>query len=170
MGKPLPVSSIILRLWRTGSCRFTDVGVCEHPVVNGTIVPVRGDLEHHDSPDLEHWFHKQNHYTTIHAIIGYRDLPLADTPRFFGTVFQRRMWLKKHFRYIPFRFTLFFLYNWLIRGAWRAGIVGYVWARLRSDLRRLIEYKQMEIEILEKLPCTKYYGPGKPDERVKQYE
>ena len=80
------------------------------------------------------------------------------------------MWLKANFLRLPFRYVLFFLYNWLWQGSWQAGWVGYVWARLRSDVMRIIEYKRREIEITGRLPTSRFYGPGRPDPRVKQFD
>lgn len=169
MGRRLPVSQRLLRVWRTGTCRFTDVAVNEHPVVAGSLALAGGLLDHHDSPSLEHWSEKQNRYTTAEAVIAYRGAALADTPRLFGTSFQRRMWLKRHFSRIPCRFFLFFLYNWLWLGAWRAGWVGYAWARLRSDVMRMIEYKRRECEITGRIPAPRPFGAGEPDPRVPQF-
>jgi hypothetical protein len=170
MGRPLPVRHALVRLWRTGRCSFTDNAVNEHPIVQGSIVHIPGDLEHHDSPDLEHWLEKQNRYTSTEAIIAYTQSPLAESPRLLGNPLQRRMWLKKNFERVPFRYFLLFLYGWLWMGAWRAGWVGYAWARLRSDVMRLIQYKRREIEITGRLPAKRAYGPGKPDARVVQYD
>jgi hypothetical protein len=170
MARPLPVLQSLVRVWRTGCCRFTDVAVNEHPIVEGRVKLVAGEMPHHDSPDLDHWLEKQNRYTTAEAIIAYNQSPLADTPRLLGTAFQRRMWLKKNFSRFPFRFFSFFLYCWIWQGAWRAGWVGYAWSRLRSDVMRLIEYKRREIENVGRLPAKRYYGPGKPDARVRQYD
>jgi glycosyltransferase involved in cell wall biosynthesis len=171
MGRPLPVyMHALVRLWRTGHCSFTGIAVNEYPIVQGKIVQVTGDLEHHDSPDLEHWLDKQNRYTSAEAIAAYTESALAAYARLLGNSLQRRMWLKKNFKRLPFRYLLLFLYNWLWRGAWRAGWVGYAWARLRSDVMRLIEYKRREIEITGRLPVKRSYGPGKPDTRVTQYD
>lgn len=170
IGKPLPVRHSLVRVWPTGRCRFTDVAVNEHPIVEGPVVPVAGELEHHDSPDLEHWLDKQNRYTTAEAIIAYRQSPLADDPRLLGTPFQRRMWLKRNFFRLPFRYLLIFLYQWLGEGSWRAGWVGYAWARLRSDIMRLIEYKRREIELTGRLPVKRRCDSGTPDNRVRQYD
>jgi hypothetical protein len=169
MGRRLPVSQRLLRVWRTGTCRFTDVAVNEHPVVAGSLALAGGFLDHHDSPSLEHWVEKQNRYTTAEAVIAYRGAALGDTPRLVGTSFQRRMWLKRNFSRIPFRFFLFFLYNWLWLGAWRAGWVGYSWARLRSEVMRMIEYKRRECEITGRVPAPTPYGAGEPDLRVPQF-
>ena len=170
MGRPLQVRQTLLRLWRTGRCRFTDVAVNEHPLVNGPKILVPGDLAHHDSPDLDHWLEKQNRYSTAEAITAYQHAPLADTPRLFGTGFQRRMWIKRNYRHVPFCYALLFLYYYFCQGAWRSGWVGYVWARLRADVLRLREYKRREMELTGRLPRIRFYGPGTPDARVRQYE
>jgi glycosyltransferase involved in cell wall biosynthesis len=169
MGRVMPVRQSLVRLWRTGRCSFTEVSVNEYPIVQGRVLEVSGDLEHHDSPDLEHWMDKQNRYTSAEAIAAYARSPLSEAPRLFGNSLQRRMWLKKNFSRVPCRYFLLFLYCWLIMGAWRTGRVGFVWARLRSDIMRLIEYKRLEIEITGRLPAKRYYGCGRPDERVAQF-
>jgi glycosyltransferase involved in cell wall biosynthesis len=170
MKRPLPVRLRLLRLWRTGRAKMSDVLVNEHVQVDGDLAELRHDIEHHDSPDLDHWLEKQNRYTTAEAIVAYRQSPLADTPRLFGTRLQRRMWLKKHFYRLPFRYLLLFLHHWLWLGAWRAGWVGYVWARLRADVMRLIEYKRREIELTGRLPTRRFYGAGQPDARIQQFD
>lgn len=169
MGKPLPIRQKLVRVWRTGGCRFSDVIVNEHPIVEGRIASVDGEMAHHDSPDLDHWMEKQNRYSTAESIIAYLGSPLADTPNFFGSALQRRMWLKKNFSKVPFRYGLLFIYNWLWLGSYRAGWVGYAWARLRSDVMRFRDYKRREIELTGRLPAKRFYGPGQPDIRARQY-
>jgi glycosyltransferase involved in cell wall biosynthesis len=146
MGKPLPIREQILRVWRTGRCRFSDVTVNEHPMVAGKIQHVNGDLEHFDSPDLHHWFEKQNRYSTAEAVNVSTGAAMADIPKPFGTPLQRRMWLKRLLRRLPFRSVVLFLYYWLWKGTWRAGRVGYIAARLWADVWRFREYKRYEIE------------------------
>ena len=170
MDKPLPVQQQILRLWRTGTCRFTDIAVNEHPIVNGRISKVRGELIHCDSPDLEHWIEKQNRYTTAEAIIKSQNMPLAARPIFMGSQLERRMWMKKNFSKLPLRYFWLFSYYWVIQGSWRAGWVGYAWSRLKVDIMRLIEYKAKEIRLTKRLPSKRKYGPGKQDLRIQQYD
>lgn len=170
MARALPIRLRLLRLWKTGSARMSEVAVNEHILVEGDVGALSQDIEHHDSPDLDHWLEKQNRYTTAEAIIAYNRSALAETPRLFGHALQRRMWLKKNFHRLPFRYSLLFLYHWLWQGAWRAGWVGYAWAHLRSDVMRLIEYKRREIEITGRLPVKRHYGPGQPDGRAHQHE
>ena len=170
MNRALPVRLTLLRLWRTGLASFSTALANEHATVCGAVGRLKTDIEHHDSPDLDHWLEKQNRYTTAEAVIRSQEMPLADTPRLWGTTLQRQMWFKKHFKYLPFRFFCLFLFYWLIKGTWRAGWVGYAWSRLRADVMRLIEYKTREIQITGRLPVARVYGAGKPDLRIPQYE
>jgi glycosyltransferase involved in cell wall biosynthesis len=170
METQLPVTQNLMRVWRTGQCQFSDVLVNEHALVTGRIMQVKGELEHYDSPDLHHWLDKQNNYTTAEAISAYRGDALAVEPRLLGSRLQRQMWLKKHFYSLPGRYTLLFLYYWLIVGTWRAGRVGYIWAQLRADVMRLIAYKHFEIQRISKLPVSRPHGPGRPDNRLPQFD
>lgn len=169
MGRALPVRLRLTRVWRTGSARFSEVEANEHARVEGHVKPLHSDVEHRDSPDLHHWLDKQNRYTTAEAVSAYHGKKLADEPRLFGTSLQRRMWIKKHFMKVPFRYAAMFLYHYLVLGAWRAGWVGYAWSRLRCDVYRLWEYKLREIRITGRLPLKRPAGPGQPDPRVRQY-
>ena len=170
MGRALPVRQTILRVWRTGRCSFTDVAVNEHPLVMGNMFKVKGELPHFDSPDLDHWLEKQNRYTTAEAVIAHQGLALAERPVLFGTALQRRMWLKANFYRVPGRYLALFLYYVIVESAWRAGWVGFAWARLRTDVMRFIDYKRREMKTTGRVSERRYYGPDLPDKRVRQYD
>ncbi len=170
MDRRLPIKQKILRVWPTGQCRFSDVSVNEYPIVELPSQHLSSELEHHDSPHLQHWYHKQNNYTTAEAIAAVSNTELSFQPRLFGSSMERRMWLKKNFFKLPFRYFFLFLYNWLWVGAWRAGSVGYIWARLRSDVMRMIEYKRKEIELTGRCPDKLFYGTGQPHPDAVQAE
>ncbi len=170
MERPLPFRQELVRVWRRGLCRFSDVSVNEHPIIAGDVTKAHGDLEHYDSPDLDHWLEKQNRYTTLEAIIRYKNSSLSDTPKIFGTSLQRRMWLKYNSNQVPFRYFLLFIYYWLYKGLWKAGMPGYLWSKLRSDVMRLIEYKHIEMKITGRIPQKKVYGKGVKNTKVRQYE
>lgn len=170
MGKPLSVGNMVLRVWPTGKCVFSAVSVNEHAIVDGPSQHVEGILEHHDSPDLHHWFEKQNRYSTAEAIIAYQKGSLAADAKLFGSRLERRMWIKKNFFLIPFRYQILFLFYWVWNGMWRNGVVGYIGARLWTDSVRFREYKQKEIELTGRLPVIRKFGAGEPDIRVKQYD
>ncbi len=146
MGRPLSISDKILRIWRTGSCRFTDVSVNEHPVVSGNIQRVAGVLEHLDSPDLEHWIEKQNRYSTLEAVSRCSNSTLSDVPRLFGTALQRRMWIKKNIFNITFLYKFLFFYFWIWRGLWKSGSIGYTSAKLWVSVFFIQECKVKEMK------------------------
>lgn len=145
MGRPLHVRQSILRLWRTGTCRFADVAVNEHPLVDGPALRVDGDLEHHDAPSLHQWFEKQNRYTTAEAISGVRNDELSIRPQLLGNALERRMWLKRAYWRAPFRHQAMYLYCLFGQGVWRSGRAGFIWARLRVTVFRMIEDKRREM-------------------------
>lgn len=170
MGKQLPVEQDVLRVWVTDCCEFSDVAVNEHPRVAGPLAHAVGYLEHHDSPDLDHWIVKQNRYTTAEAISQLQRRPLSFRPRLFGGALERRMWFKRHFWKFPGRYGFLFLYHWLVTGAWRAGRVGWIWSHLRTEIYRQWEYKYYEIERTGRVPAGIPTHPGKPDVRVPFYK
>ena len=79
MGAKLPSVLKQTRLWRTGSVRFSDVKVNEHVHCDGSEGELSGEIMHLDSPDLDHWFIKQNRYTTAEAISQFEG-PLRCRP------------------------------------------------------------------------------------------
>lgn len=166
MGKPLRVKADVLRLWKTGKCRFSDVIVNEHPIIEGKVGRLKGVLEHLDSPNLHHWCEKQNRYSTMEAIMMVRGDKLAAEPKLFGTALERRMYLKKIFFKIPFRYQIQWLYEVFGRCAWRDGRIGLMWSRLRVDVRRMREMKAKEMRLTGVIPQLPKSPRGDFDHRV----
>jgi glycosyltransferase involved in cell wall biosynthesis len=169
MARALPIHQEIIRIWKNGTCKFTDVSVNERPIINGKVGFIVGDLEHYDSPSLAHWLEKQNRYTSLEAIIAYENKPLADKEVLFGTSLQRHMWLKRNFYKFPFRYFFLFVYHFFYQKSYQSGMSGYIWSKLRVDVIRYIEYKHIEIKITGGVPKIQRYGLGTPDKRVKNY-
>lgn len=166
MGKPLHVLVPVLRLWRTGKCRFSDVIVNEHPLMDGPVGKLKGILEHYDSPDLKHWYDKQDRYSTMEAIMMVKGSALAATPRFFGSTLERRMFFKKIFFKVPFRYQIQWLHEVFGRGAWRDGRIGLTWARLRVEVRKMRELKAKEMRLTGAIPQLPKVPAGDFDPRV----
>ena len=149
MGKCLPgVKNEVVRVWRTGRCRFSDVLVNEHPIVEGRVFRLHGLMDHFDSKDLSHWWEKQNKYTSAEALMRLRGDVLAAEPKFFGSSLERRMWFKKIFFHIPCRYAIFSVLLFFVKGAWRSGIDGWRWVKCRQMVMRLREYKYIEMKRL----------------------
>lgn len=168
MGRRLPVTQLLVRGWKTGTCRFSDVLVNEHPLVDGRAVEAEGELEHHDSPDLHHWFDKQNRYSSAEALNAYQGGALAAEPRLFGAALQRRMWLKSKMMGLPMGSILVFLYFYFHQGAWRAGRVGFIWSRLRVDVYRMRRLKLMEMRLRGKELHLPLIRVGEPHPAAEQ--
>ena len=111
MEKRLPIKQEILRVWRTGECEFTDSLVNEYPVVSGNLGKVRGELKHFDSPNLEHWYYKQNKYSTAEAISKIEGNNLALKPSLLEMKLAEECFFKNIFYLIPFRYLLLYLYH-----------------------------------------------------------
>ena len=169
MNRPLPINQKILRVWRKGTCKFTNSLVNEYPIVHGLLSECKGEMRHYDSPNLEHWISKQNKYTSAEALASFNKLGLADKPLLFGHTLQRRMFIKKIFYKIPFRYIFLFLYHYIFLGAFREGYIGYIWANLRCDVYRMTEYKVRELNTIGEIDTSLHLGPGKPDPRCKQF-
>lgn len=171
MGTPLHAITDITRLWRTGRCQFSDVTINEHPLVDGTTGRLQGILEHHDSPDLHAWMEKQNRYTSMEALARYNQEELSVQPSLFGDKLQRRMFFKKHFLKMPFRYQIWFCYYYFFRGAWKDGHIGFVWSHLRVEATRLKYLKIEEMQIKKcPLQITKSHHRFTLDPRVSEGE
>jgi hypothetical protein len=166
MGRPLHVQADVVRIWKTGACRFSDVIVNEHPLIGGPVRRLSGLLEHHDSRDLHHWAEKQNRYSTMEAITMVRGDRLAVEPRLLGSPLQRRMALKRLFFRIPFRYQIQWVHEVLGRGAWRSGRPGLAWARLRVEVRRMRELKADEMRLTGRIPEVPRALHGGYDPRI----
>lgn len=145
MRRRLGGSLRLLRGWRTGAARFSKVSVNEHAEVAGPIAALGGAIEHHDSPDLDHWFAKQNRYTTAEAAAFVDGAAMVAPPRLFGDARERRMWLKANRHRLPFNAALYTLYAFFVLGGWRGGSVGWTWARLRGLVFSMIDWKRDEM-------------------------
>lgn len=166
MGKPLHVLDPVLRLWRTGKCRFSDVIVNEYPLIDGPVGKLKGIMEHLDSPDLHHWWEKQNRYTTMEAIMRVREDALSAKPKLFGSQLERRMFLKKRIFRIPFYRQLLWFYEAFVRGAIWDGPLGCAYIHLRIEVFRLIELKVKEIKHTGRMPQMPRPLSGDFDPRV----
>lgn len=166
MGKPLHVFTDVLRLWWTGRCRFSDVIVNEHPLIDGKVGRLKGIIEHYDSANLHHWMDKQNQFTTMEAIMKVKRDKLATKPKLLGNTLERRMFFKKYFDYIPLRFQMLWLYLMIVEGVWHDGDVGRAWAHLRVEATRMKEFKYKEMEKTGRIPEVPRAPHGDYDPRI----
>ena len=166
LGKPMRQTQWVTRLWRTGTCRFSDLLVNEHPIVEGVEGRLKAVLEHYDSPDLDHWIRKQNRYTTMRAIEAYQGHRYALEPRLFGKRLERRMFFKWLYSKLPASHWWMWAYLMFAQGAVLDGYVGRSWAWLRAGLSRWYEFKLWEMQSTGRLPSMPDPEVGEHDPRV----
>jgi glycosyltransferase involved in cell wall biosynthesis len=161
-GKPLHAEVRICRLWRKDKGQFSDVIVNEHLHINGSVGRFKGFIEHFDSINLHRWYEKQNHYTTMEAIMRVKGEHFAAKPKLFGRALEQRMFFKKHFYHIPFRYQVQWLYEAIWRRALLDGLTGLAWVQLRIEVQRAIELKVRQMRVtgnileLPKASMTKF--------------
>ena len=169
LGKKMNIENSILRLWKTGSCVFSDTKVNEYPIIKGKVKELHGNLEHLDSANLEHWISKHNNYSSMEALNYFNDQRLPFKSNIFGNKYQRHMWLKKYFFKFPFKYQILYFYLLLFKSVWMNGTQGLIWLNLRINYFRQIEMKIYELKLNNGKNITQEFGVGKPDPRIKQY-
>lgn len=165
MGKPLNVYDEPLRIWKAGKCIFSEDLVNEHPIVIGKLRTLKGILYHHDSPNLEHWFYKQNKYSSKEGIERMNNkTSIILSKKLLRSQEIRRKWIKKYFWYFPFKYSFLFLYLLFIKGAFKSGLEGYLWVKSRIIVYKLYDLKYKEIRHLKlKIYPETITGIGKPN-------
>ena len=91
-------------------------------------------------------YEKQNHYSTLEAINRFEGTAFAARPSLWGSALQRRMFLKKVFYRVPFRYQIQWLCELFGQGAILDGRAGLTWAALRVGQRRAVEIKLKEMQ------------------------
>ena len=134
-----------LRLFRHAKGRYErlDIGaeadsgdneVHEHVLLEGRVEYLKAPMDHYAFPDLSTWIEKHNRYSSWEAAAerALHDEGGSDTIRStpFGSPLERKRWLKRKARLIPFRPTLRFLYHYVWRLGFLDGYRGWVLSRL----------------------------------------
>ncbi|MFI4917802.1 MAG: glycosyltransferase family 2 protein [Phycisphaerales bacterium JB060] len=129
-----------LRLFKHTLARYERIGdlgdtgsgdneVHEHPVLlTGEAGYLKHDMEHYAYPDLSVWIEKHNRYTTWEAHARKAKDKGGIKPRLFGGAIERRRWLKKHGRSLPFRAGIRFVFDYFARRGILDGYPGFVMA------------------------------------------
>ncbi len=104
----------VVRLFEKKSGSFTDAAVHESLVVNGRVGSLSADLLHYTDPNLEHYFHKFNRYTTLAA----EGLRLQGTSFSCGQLLYKPFWT--------------FIRMYIVKLGFLDGIPGFVLSVLSS--------------------------------------
>ncbi|MBW4652410.1 MAG: glycosyltransferase family 2 protein [Kaiparowitsia implicata GSE-PSE-MK54-09C] len=150
-----------LRLFRHAEARYEHLGtqgvantgdneVHEHVMLRGVAGYLRHDMLHIDERDLFHWIERHNRYSNWEARVYYNLLTGMDErgtigANLFGSMAQRKRFLKKIWVQLPFRPLLRFLIFYVGRLGFLDGKVGFLYARLMSQYEFQIEVKLQEL-------------------------
>lgn len=121
------------RIGTLGDTGSGDNEVHEHIVLSrGKAGYLRDEFLHYAYPNLAVWIEKHNRYTTweAHAMLAGNKGEIEAS--FFGGPIERRRWLKRMARRLPFRPTLRFFYSYVLQRGFLDGYAGLVLCRLMS--------------------------------------
>jgi glycosyltransferase involved in cell wall biosynthesis len=146
--------SWILRLFRRGKGRCEDRAMNEHLIVEGKPGFLQNDFIHEDQKGIDDWIGKHNRYATHEALELIKREGLQEQEeikvRFWGTQAERNRWLRyKIFNRMPplVRPFFYFIYRYLLRGAFLEGRPAFVYHFLQSIwYHLLIDAKYLEMK------------------------
>jgi glycosyltransferase involved in cell wall biosynthesis len=134
------------RIGRLGDTGSGDNEVHEHITLSrGAAGYLRSEFLHFAYPDLTSWVEKHNRYTTWEAHAMDAGDAGEVRPRLFGSPIERRRWMKRTFRKLPFRPTARFLFSYVAQRGFLDGYPGFVMCRLLAwyELMSLAKHREM---------------------------
>jgi glycosyltransferase involved in cell wall biosynthesis len=121
------------RIGQLGDTGSGDNEVHEHVVLStGEAGYMQHEFLHYAYPDLSAWIEKHNRYTTWEAHAMEAKDEGAVKASLFGGPIERRRWLKRYGRRLPFRPALRFIYSFVFQRGFLDGYPGMVMCRLLS--------------------------------------
>jgi len=133
------------RIGTLGDTGSGDNEVHEHIFLStGEAGYLRHEFLHFAYPDLSAWIEKHNRYTTWEAHAMEAKDEGAVKARIMGGPIERRRWLKRFGRKLPFRPTLRFVYSFLFQRGFMDGYPGFVMCRLLAwyELMSIAKFKE----------------------------
>ena len=133
------------RIGNLGDTGSGDNEVHEHIVLSsGEAGYLRNEFLHFAYPDLSAWIEKHNRYTTWEAHAMEAKDEGAVKARLMGGPIQRRRWLKRFGRTLPWRPTLRFVYSFIFQRGFLDGYPGFVMCRLLAwyELMSIAKFKE----------------------------
>ena len=137
----------VVRLVRKGKVDYIDRGHAETQDVDGVVLDLSEDIIDENHKGLEHWFERQNRYSTQDARY---ELDIASEPGWWRSLFasdplSRRTALKSLAIRFPFRSFGYFLYSFFLRGGILEGRQGFCLCLMRAQYYWMVGIKKREI-------------------------
>ncbi len=135
------------RIGQLGDTGSGDNEVHEHVVLKtGDAGYLKHEFLHYAYPNLAVWTEKHNRYTTWEAYAMLAGNKGQIEAKLRGGAIQRRRWIKKMARKLPFRPTLRFLYGYVYQRGFLDGYPGYIMCRLMAwyELMSIAKAREMK--------------------------
>jgi acetyltransferase-like isoleucine patch superfamily enzyme/glycosyltransferase involved in cell wall biosynthesis len=137
-----------VRFFKKGKAFYEDRDVHEHMVVDGKIGKLKGHMEHYDRRGLECYLEKHNKYSTLEAkeiIIQPEKTGITIDGKFFGSVQERRRWIKHNiYPWLPAKWFFRFFWMFILRAGFMDGLTGFRFCMLVSTYEIFISLKMIE--------------------------
>lgn len=133
------------RIGTLGDTGSGDNEVHEHvTLATGEAGYLEHEFLHYAYPDLSAWIEKHNRYTTWEAHAMEAKDEGAVRASLFGEPIERRRWMKRMARHLPFRPTLRFFFSYFVQRGFLDGYPGFVMCRLLSwyEFVSLAKYRE----------------------------
>lgn len=118
----------------SGDTGSGDNEVHEHVLLQGPSAYLKHDMLHYAYPTITTWVEKHNRYSNWEAHVQEELHDQANDGKLpaslFGNALQRKRWMKKIARKLPFKPLLRFAYHYVLKQGFRDGYRGWVFCRL----------------------------------------
>jgi glycosyltransferase involved in cell wall biosynthesis len=138
------------RIGNLGDTGSGDNEVHEHvTLTTGEPGYLKNEFLHYAYPDLSAWIEKHNRYTTWEAHAMEAKDEGAVRASLFGGPIERRRWMKRFARRLPFRPTLRFCFAFFIQRGFLDGYPGFVMCRLLAwyEFVSLAKYRERRMKM-----------------------
>ncbi|HEX2838686.1 MAG TPA: glycosyltransferase [Phycisphaerales bacterium] len=153
------------RIGALGDTGSGDNEVHEHIVLStGSAGYLSNEFLHYAYPDLSAWIEKHNRYTTWEAHAMEAKDEGAVRAKFFGEPIERRRWIKRFGRKLPFRPTLRFFYSYIFQRGFMDGYPGIVMCRLLAwyEFMSIAKYREMKAQQSDRAKRDAAMTSGRP--------
>lgn len=130
---------------------MSDIEIHEHVVVDGRVERLRNPVRHENFNSLDRYIQKHNEYSNWEArvyVVG-KDDDLK--PSLFGSLAQRRRWLRSRFLRVPGTPLLYFLYTYIFKLAILDGKPGLIYAGFKGVQLFHTKAKVYELQRLQEV-------------------
>jgi hypothetical protein len=111
---------------------MADIEIHEHVVLQGKLGYLRNAIRHENFNSLDRYIEKHNEYSNWEAKVHLQGEETELKASLFGTLAQRRRWLKNTFRMFPGSPFLRFIHSYILRLGFLDGRAGLIYCMFKG--------------------------------------